>query len=143
MSCGAPTMPPLPARARVCARQLQGRRVEILRAHDVVAIEHRTRLVAGDRHRDALRHPRVHQVAHPGPPDVIAEPAIDTGLAAGGCPPARVVGPVLAVEAFLEVREEVRNTPAELAFEQAHAIDLRDHLALEIRPLLSMAAPPP
>jgi len=46
--------------------------LEIAWAHDVIPIEHAARLVAGDRHGDALWHSSVHKVANRGSPKVMA-----------------------------------------------------------------------
>jgi hypothetical protein len=55
---------------------------EVAFAHDVVALEHRARLVSGHLHRDALRNAGAHQVAHGGPPQVVRNATRTTRLCA-------------------------------------------------------------
>jgi hypothetical protein len=47
-----------------CARRLSSRLSGIASAHDVVAVKHRARLMARDRHCHALRDARPHDVPH-------------------------------------------------------------------------------
>jgi len=61
-------------------------------AHDVVAVEHGPRLVAGHRHGDALGHSQVHHAPHGRAPEVVLEESRHPGLTAGRRPgPAKVL----------------------------------------------------
>ncbi len=75
---------------------------EVRLADDVVAVEHRPRLVAGDRHRHPLGDPRPDHVADRRPPEVVEEPAAKTGGPARGPPrlvePLHPVGPLRVEE---------------------------------------------
>src|SRR5436190_24064875 len=59
--------------ARNYARQLAGHVLAVGGAHDVVAIEHRARLVARDSHRHSLDDASVHHVADGGSPEVVGD----------------------------------------------------------------------
>src|SRR5207237_809382 len=83
-----------PARRR---RNFRGGVPQIGWAHDVVAVEDRARFVAGDRHRDPLRHPRVDHISDGGPPEVVAELAGQASLRAGRNPSSAEVEDALAL----------------------------------------------
>jgi hypothetical protein len=65
---------------------LRGSRSEITTRHDVVAVEHRARLVASQLHRDALRDAPAKDVSHCGSPEVVWDSTRAPCGAAGGCP---------------------------------------------------------
>src|SRR5207249_7022912 len=59
--------------------ELADRLLLVHSAHDVVAVEHGARLVPGDAHRHALRHPGPrHQVPHATPAQVLNQPSLKT-----------------------------------------------------------------
>src|SRR3989449_8581237 len=73
-------------RARKRARELAGDVLEVTGAHDVVAIEHGARLVAGYLHRDALRDAGVDHISDRGAPEVVRMHPRDAGRLAGRRP---------------------------------------------------------
>src|SRR5262249_49729325 len=70
----------------ICAREPPHRLLEVPWVHDVIPIEHRAGLVAGDAHGDPLRHASVHQIPHRGTPEVMPEAASDATGPAGRRP---------------------------------------------------------
>ncbi|MGB7461623.1 MAG: hypothetical protein WBW14_01890 [Candidatus Acidiferrum sp.] len=70
----------MPKLGREIATELLGRVSEVALIHDVVAIEHRPGLVAGDIHSDPLRHASAHQIAHSSAPQIVKEQALVTPL---------------------------------------------------------------
>src|SRR5439155_21016389 len=70
-------------RARKRARELAGNILQVAGAHNVVAIKHRARLVAGHLHRDALRDAGVDHIPHRGAPEVVPMHPRDAGRLAG------------------------------------------------------------
>jgi hypothetical protein len=58
-----------------CARELSSRLLSVAFAHDVVAVKHRARLMARDRHCYVLRDTRPHHVPHRGAAEVVNEPS--------------------------------------------------------------------
>ena len=57
-----------------------GRLLDIVGAHDVVAVENRSRLVAGNHHGYPFRNAGSNHVPHCCPPEIVKEPLSNPGL---------------------------------------------------------------
>src|SRR5207247_6483466 len=105
---------------------------EVRRGDDVVAVEHGARLVPRHRHRHALGYAEVDHVTHGRAPQVVPEHPRDAGRPTRGVPRLSEVAPPLAEPGLAgEVREQVRDDPARLPLDGAHALDLRGDLRPE------------
>src|SRR5437867_2652064 len=88
--------------------------LQVGRAHDVVAVEHGARPVAGHLHGDALRDAGVDHVAHGTAATVVPEHAGHAGRLAGRGPGVAEISATPSPPlALTEVREEVRHDPAQ------------------------------
>src|SRR5689334_2286357 len=65
-----------PRRGRAELRELPHPNAQIALVHDVVAVEHASRLVTRQLHGDVLGDARAHEIPHGGPPQVVDD-AVD------------------------------------------------------------------
>src|SRR3990172_10090175 len=112
----------MPSCARKCAREPPGDLPKVLRAHDVIAVEDAPALVARDLHGHPVGNPCVDHVSDGRAPEVVAQHPRHTSLPARRHPGYPKVLPTLSGQPPLQVREEVRDDPSDLALERPYAL---------------------
>lgn len=114
--------------------ELSGRFSQVPVIDNVIAVEHGSRLMAGDLHGHSFWHARPHQVSHSAALEIVPDHACQACARAGGHPRFPEIPKPCSLEATLaRVREDKGHHAIQLARQRFDTLDLLAHQRDEFR----------